>query len=146
MPVMFWVLQARRRQMTLKRNSPSIHASGLVSSASQAILECMLPGLWCSPRRRGQSVNSQHSNGWVDDGSSSAGREEAEEGNQEHISEVEVALAQGIASSLRTLVIASFRAPPNKFVLGEKGGTCGGRGRNHSVPRGVAHEPKNGPL
>ncbi|CAM9838706.1 unnamed protein product, partial [Choristocarpus tenellus] len=31
---------------------------------------------------------------------------------------MEIALAQGIASSLRTLVIASFRAPPNKFVLG----------------------------
>lgn len=31
----------------------------------------------------------------------------------------EAALAQGIASSLRTLVIASFRAPPNMFVLGE---------------------------
>lgn len=36
------------------------------------------------------------------------------------MTEVEAALAQGIASSLRTLVIASFRAPPNKFVLGEK--------------------------
>lgn len=47
------------------------------------------------------------------------GQEEGEEGNQEDITEVEVALAQGIASSLRTLVIASFRAPPNKFVLGE---------------------------
>lgn len=67
-------------------------------------------------------MNSQHSNGWVDDGSSSAGREGGDEGSEDHVTEVEVALAQGIASSLRTLVIASFRAPPNKFVLGETKG------------------------
>lgn len=67
-------------------------------------------------------MNSQHSNGWVDDGSSSAGREGGDDGSEDHVTEVEVALAQGIASSLRTLVIASFRAPPNKFVLGETKG------------------------
>lgn len=78
-------------------------------------------------RRRGPSVNSQHSNGWIDDGSSSAGLEGGDEGgSQEHTTEAEAALAQGIASSLRTLVIASFRAPPNKFVLGETNRGVGG--------------------
>eukprot|EP00752_Nemacystus_decipiens_P008440 g7544.t1 len=67
---------------------------------------------------RGPSVGSQHSNGWIDDESSSVGRQEGDKGSEEHVTEVEAALAQGIASSLRTLVIASFRAPPNKFVLG----------------------------
>lgn len=71
--------------------------------------------------RRGPSTNSQFSNGWVDEGSSSTGGGEGADGNEEHAAtEVEAALAQGIASSLRTLVIASFRAPPNKFVLGER--------------------------
>ncbi|CAM9224809.1 unnamed protein product [Hapterophycus canaliculatus] len=69
--------------------------------------------------RRDRSKNSQLTNGWVDEASSSSsGREEAVAGVTDNIAEAEAALAQGIASSLRTLVIASFRAPPNKFVLG----------------------------
>ena len=46
----------------------------------------------------------------------------------ENASGVEAALAQGIASSLRTLVIASFRAPPNKFVLGKTAAVTAGCG------------------
>lgn len=71
-------------------------------------------------------MSGQQSDGWVHDGSSSGGPEKDERGSEERIiTEVEAALAQGIASSLRTLVIASFRAPPNKFVLGETNGRRG---------------------
>lgn len=69
--------------------------------------------------RRGPSKNSQSANGWVDEGTSAIGQEEGEDECRHRKTGVEAALAQGIASSLRTLVIASFRAPPNKFVLGE---------------------------
>lgn len=69
--------------------------------------------------RRGPSKNSQSANGWVDEGTSALGQEEGEDDLRHRKAGVEAALAQGIASSLRTLVIASFRAPPNKFVLGE---------------------------
>ncbi|CAM9297046.1 unnamed protein product [Ectocarpus sp. 4 AP-2014] len=68
--------------------------------------------------RRGPSKNSQSANGWVDEGTSAIGQEEGEDDCRRRKAGVEAALAQGIASSLRTLVIASFRAPPNKFVLG----------------------------
>lgn len=69
--------------------------------------------------RRGPSKNSQSANGWVDGGTSTIGQGDGEDDYRHHEDGVEAALAQGIASSLRTLVIASFRAPPNKFVLGE---------------------------
>lgn len=58
--------------------------------------------------------------GWVDESSGTVCEKgENDEGRGDQDYRVEAALAQGIASSLRTLVIASFRAPPNKFVLGE---------------------------
>lgn len=66
---------------------------------------------------RGPPVNHQPVEGWTE--GDSGGRDGGGRTEREN-SSAEAALAKGIASSLRTLVIASFRAPPNKFVLGKK--------------------------
>lgn len=85
-------------------------------------------------RRRGTSRSSQLTNGWVDEANSgSSGREQAVTDGRDDAAEAEAALAQGIASSLRTLVIASFRAPPNKFVLGEA--RVGGGRKSYNATR-----------
>lgn len=94
-------------------------------------------------RRRGPSTSSQYSNGWVDEGSSSTGGEEGTDGNKEHMTGVEAALAQGMASSLRTLVIASFRAPPNKYVLGEI--SCSDEGARDVAASRISSLPKSSP-
>lgn len=128
------VLQARHRHTTLRCTPHPFANSENKPAHLKQVPECTPTGRFAFEylfRRRGPSVNSQQSNGCVDDGFSSVGREERKEGSEEHMAEVESALAQGISSSLRTLVIASFRAPPNKFVLGEtNGGTTG----DHFVP------------
>lgn len=71
------------------------------------------------------SVSSYPQSGWIDQGRVSRSDQTVRNTytkQQDHLRSKQVdedTLAQGIASSLRTLVIASFRAPPNKYVLGE---------------------------
>lgn len=75
--------------------------------------------------RGATSASSYPQPGWIDEGGvcrpdptlrdTYTKEHDQHRGNQVD----EDTLAQGIASSLRTLVIASFRAPPNKYVLGE---------------------------
>eukprot|EP00904_Undaria_pinnatifida_P002427 jgi/Undpi1/12185/HiC_scaffold_5.g01861.m1 len=78
--------------------------------------------------RRGPSSTNQPVSGWRHGESGNAGMRERVGRDGEQGARAEAALAQGIASSLRTLVIASFRAPPNMFVLERPGGEARGAG------------------